>query len=190
MRRIVIVLFAIAMLVAACGSASDDGVATLDDGSGTSDEVGDVTAAADDEARLLAFAACMRENGVEDFPDPQLNADGSVDFGVADERPLAEVDDATAEAAFNACIGELEGAAFAPGGADFDLTDLQDRLVAFAACMRDEGIDFDDPDLGDVFGEDGITNPFADLDVEDPDVLAAIEVCQDVFTGFGPFTDG
>lgn len=189
MRRIVTLLVPVALLLAACGGGSDDGVATLEDGSGISDELGEATSDVDDEERLLAFAACMRENGIDGFPDPRLNADGSVDFGVADDRPFADVDDATAEAAFNACIGELEGAAFAPGGEDFDLTELQDRLVEFAACMREQGVDFDDPDLGQVFGDGGITNPFEDLDVDDPEVLAAIEVCQDVFTGFGPFTD-
>lgn len=190
MRRALILVLAPALLLAACGGGSDDEVATLEDDSGVAAEVGEAVAEVDDEERLLAFSACMRDRGIEDFPDPRLDADGSVDFGLAGDAPFEGVDDETVDAALDACIGELEGAAFAPGGADFDPTDLQDRLVEFAACMRERGFDVDDPDLGEVFGDGGFTNPFEELDADDPDVLAAVEDCQEVFAGFGPLADG
>lgn len=185
-----VLMVSLALPLAACGGDSDDddGVATLEDDSAASDDEADAASDVDDEERLLAFAACMRDNGVEDFPDPRLNADGSVDFGLGAEGPAA-ADDETTDAAFDACIGELAGAAFAPGGADFDPTDLQDRLVEFADCMRDRGFDVDDPDLGEVFGGGGFTNPFEELDADDPDVQAAARVCQTVFAGFGPIAD-
>jgi hypothetical protein len=188
MQRLIILLATLALVLAACGGSGDNGVATLEDtpvDSGLQRTVEDAAGTADDEQALLAFAACMRDNGVEDFPDPVLNADGSVEFTGSGQDPFAGVDNDTAEAAVNACIGELEGVAFAPGGADFDLNEIQDTLVEFAACMRDNGIDFDDPDLSNAFGDGEVTNPFGELDLSDPDVVAAIEECQDVFTGFG-----
>ena len=65
--------------------------------------------------------------------------------------------------------------------ADFDLTEIEDQLVAFATCMRGQGIDMDDPDLtdfapGGAGGADG--GPFGDIDIDDPEVQAALEVCQ------------
>ena len=188
MRRLIILLGTLALVLAACGGSDDGGVATLEDSpsdGGLQQTVEDAAGSADDEQALLAFAACMRDNGVEDFPDPVLNADGSVEFTGSGQDPFAGVDNDTAEAAVNACIGELEGVAFAPGGADFDLNEIQDALVEFAACMRDNGIDFDDPDLSNAFGDGEVANPFGELDLSDPDVVAAIEECQDVFTGFG-----
>ena len=188
MQRLIILLATLALVLAACGGSDDGGVATLEDttsDSGLQRTVEDAAGTADDEQALLAFAACMRDNGVEDFPDPVLNADGSVEFTGSGQDPFAGVDNDTAEAAVNACIGELEGVAFAPGGADFDLNEIQDALVEFAACMRDNGIDFDDPDLGNAFADGEVANPFGELDLSDPDVVAAIEECQDVFTGFG-----
>ena len=187
-RRIIILIAALAVVLAACSGSSDEGVATLEDTDRAEldQSLEDVAEGVDDEQALLAFAACMRDNGVEAFPDPSLNADGSVDFGVGNGDPFADVDGDTAENALNSCIGELAGAAFAPGGSDFDLTEIQDAMVDFAACMRENGIDFDDPDLSNFgFGEGGMENPFGDLDVEDPQVAAAIEECQSAFTGFG-----
>jgi hypothetical protein len=79
-------------------------------------------------------------------------------------------------------------------GDEFDPTDMQDELLAFAQCMRDNGIDMPDPD----FGEDGrleagpatdsaddddgsggpvLRGPFGTLDLSDPATEAAFEEC-------------
>ena len=141
-----------------------------------------------DEERLLAFAECMRENGV-DFPDPVVEADGTVTFGF---RPgggggglqrLGEIGrDPDTPAARAACEGLIEGLAFGPGQGGFDLIELQDTLLEFAQCMRDNGVDMGDPDLS-RFGPGGNDDdqpggPFGAIDVNDPDFAAAFEVCQ------------
>ena len=59
-------------------------------------------------------------------------------------------------------------------------------MVEFAQCMRDNGVDFDDPDLSDVFSGGELQNPFEALDIEDPEVAAVVEECQAVFIGVGP----
>lgn len=144
-------------------------------------EAGDLT----DEERLLAFAECMRENGV-DFPDPVVEADGTVTFGF---RPgggggLQTGRDADLPAARDACSGMLGGLAFGPGPGGSDLIELQDRLLEFARCMRDNGVDMGDPDLS-RFGPGGNDDdqpggPFGviEIDGDDPDLDAAFEVCQ------------
>ena len=188
MQRILLLVTAVALVLAACGGSDADGVASLDSATTTADtsQTDSGSVAEQDEQGLLAFAACMRNNGIEDFPDPRLNADGSVDFGT-DQRPFADVEDEVAEAAFEACADELAGVSFAPGGENFDLTAIEDAFVEFAACMREQGIDMPDPDVSSFLlgGGDGGMSPFGDVDFEDPDVLAAAEECRDVFTGLG-----
>ena len=148
-----------------------------------------------DEERLLRFADCMREHGV-DFPDPVVEADGRVQFGF---RPgaggggrLQELGrDPDLPAARQACEDLLEGLSFGPGSGNFDTTELQDTLLEFARCMRANGVDMGDPDLsnfgpgggddGPGGGDDGPGGgPFGGaVDFRDPDVVAALEVCQE-----------
>ena len=188
---------------ATAGSAEDEvsaaaGSSVEDAGSGTSGSSDqDPASAADDmtdEERLLEFAECMRENDV-DFPDPVVEADGTVNFGF---RPgggggpgalqrLREIGrDPDLPAAREACEQLLEGLAFGPGSGGFDLTELQDRLLEFARCMRDNGVDVGDPDLSN-FGpgadDDGAPGgPFGVIDFQDPDVAAAFALCQQQVT--------
>ena len=151
-----------------------------------------------DEERLLRFADCMRDNGV-DFPDPTVDADGSVQFGF---RPGAGGGDELRElgrdpdlpTAREACEGLLEGLSFGPGSGNFDTTELQDTLLEFAQCMRDNGVDMGDPDLsnfGPGGGDDGPGGgPFGGaIDFGDPDVVAALEVCQEE-VNIGRFAGG
>ena len=186
MNRILLIVAALALVAAACSGGDDDAVATLEGGSESLSNIENAAADVNDEEALLAFGACMRDNGISDFPDPILNADGSVDFGATPgQDPFADVSDEVAEAAVTACIGELEGVAFGPGGVEFDLNEIEDRFVEFAACMRENGVDIDDPDFSNLSpGGEGL-NPFAGVDFEDPDVQAALEQCQDVFADLG-----
>lgn len=211
--RLLSIGLAALLLVAACGgvAADDGGLATLE--GGDSDETTTTTAAAteaDTEEAALEFSQCMRDNGVPDFPDPNFTqGGGGVIVGGPDgEDPGFDPQSDEVQAAFEACGELLEGAAFGPGGGDFDATELQDNLLAMAECLRDQGLEVDDPDLSN-FGpaaggpppddeasvsEDG-EGPqgqgftiFGDLDMDDPDVQAAMETCQGE-VGFGPGPD-
>ena len=189
---------------AAPGNATGEEFAEPGSGAG---EVSVDTENMTDEESLLAFAECMRENGV-DFPDPVVEADGTVTFGF---RPgggggglqaLREIgQDPDLPAARDTCSGMLEGRAFGPGQGDFDLIELQDRLLEFAQCMRDNGVDMPDPDLG-RFGPGGNDNdqdfgPFRVIEIEteiddDSDFAAAFVVCQQQLpqAGSQPFGGG
>ena len=74
MKRLIVAIAALAMLLAACSGDGGTGVASLD--TGTTPQAETPAADADDvteEEALLAFSACMRDNGVEDFEDPIVN---------------------------------------------------------------------------------------------------------------------
>jgi hypothetical protein len=191
-----VLLAALSLALAACSSGSSgDSVATLDEPI-EQDAVQDTQSVdADDEEALLAFAACMRENGVEDFEDPIINEDGFVEFSIVEESSeggpgaFDESQRETIEAAFRTCEENLEGVAFGPGGTDFNFTELEDTFVEFSACMRDNGVEIDDPDFSAALGDDsggGFIDLFGDIDFGDPDVQAAMEECQEIFAGFGP----
>jgi len=116
------------------------------------------------------------------------------------------------EAAEEVC-GQPPG--LGPGDiSDEDLQAMQEDALEFAQCMRDEGIeDFPDPDFSDMGpggeprtrssdGDDGggdgdgdgrdetiVLGPFGEIDVEDPEIAAAFEACQDLMGG-PPGEDG
>jgi hypothetical protein len=153
---------------------------------------GSVAAAATgtDEERALALAQCMRDEGI-DFPDPTIGADGSVTFGDGTGAGAGAPNLGSQEFAdaLEVCQPLVEGASFLPQ--QDDLTGIEDSLLEVAQCLRDQGIDVDDPDLsggiptpgqGGTGGPGGAGGPFGpNFDPEDPKTAAALEECGDVF---------
>ena len=183
MSRLILLFAALALVVAACGGSDDNGVATLDD-STTTTSANAQDAIADDEARLMEFSQCMRDSGVSEFPDPIVTEDGAVDFAGGFEQ-FNEFDQDDLQAAFEVCVDHLEGLSIAPGGSNFDLTGIQDTLLEFAMCMRDNGFDMPDPDFSN-FDLAGGVGPFGEIDPTDPGFEEAFEACEDIFANL-PF---
>jgi hypothetical protein len=199
-----LVLFAVfGLLATACSGSNDggDGVATLESTIAQSVEVSDEPVADDVDAEqaMLDFAACLRENGV-DIEDPTVDADGNLQFGGF--RPgqggesgdgSGDVDRDAVQEAMQACGDLIEGVTLGFGGrGDFDMTEMQDTLIEYAACMRENGYAMDDPDFsasepGGGGGAGG--GAFGEINPDDPDFVAAQEVCQsilgDTFLGGG-----
>ncbi len=163
---------ALALALTGCGAeGGGDGVASAVDGSnegssgGSGDGAeGDGASAADmdfDEM-MLAFAECLRENGVQvEDPEPgqgvDLNMDGQ--------------DENTVEAAMTSCR-EFDPAE--NGGNEPLDPEIQAKIEDYADCMRDEGVDdFPDPEPNGGIALDGAV-------MEDPDYEAAEETCQDI----------
>lgn len=156
-RRLAVVALVVAALLGtatACGSDDDgdagDDVASLDDDSDseatTDDTTATSTAPEDIEDAVLAFAQCMRDHGV-DMPDPQMDGEGGVAIAI-EGKPG---DEAKMEAAQAACEPLMENAR---GDMDIDpeqRAEMQAEMLEFAECMREHGIDMDDP----VFSDDG-----------------------------------
>lgn len=132
-----------------------------------------------EEEQALAFADCMRSEGI-DFPDPVVNADGSVEFFGGDRGADGFAQDAGFQAAVETCGSLIEGASFLPDEGDF--TELEDSFLEVAECFRANGIDVPDPQFGE--GGAGGGGPFgADFDPDDPATAAAVEACQDILAG-------
>jgi hypothetical protein len=181
MRRIpVLALVAVLALMTsltACGSDSEEpDVATLN---GTDDNGGDGSENGGDEKDLeeqaLEFAQCMRENGVPDFPDPEVE-DGRIQMRVGGSAGGGELDQEAVEQAMQACED------LAPrGGGNFseeDRQEMQDAMLEYAQCMRDNGYDMPDPDFS---GEGGMFRMEGEPD--DPAFQKAQEACEDKLPG-------
>lgn len=188
-----VALLAFGLIAAACGGSgdSDSGVATLDtdDTLAAPEEViADGLDDVDAEQAMLALASCLRAEGL-DIDDPTVDSEGNVQFGgfrraAADDEGNPP-DRETMQAAMETCQSELEGVSLGFGDRGFDQTETQDTLVAYAACMRENGYEMDDPDLS-TFGEPGEGGgggPFGDIDRDDPDFIAASEACGDILGG-------
>ena len=173
------VAFAFSMLLAACaGPAATPGVVSLVDPSATPDGSAAPSASSDPQAQALAFAECMREHGV-DMVDPQFSGDGGISIGIGPKDGAEPVDRETLDAAQEACEGLMPRMGGDPN-ATMD-PEIQDRMLAYSQCMRDQGIDFPDP----VFEGGGAMIQLGGPDGGGPDpnseaFKAAEEACADI----------
>jgi len=92
----------------------------------------------DPQDAMLAYAKCMRDNGV-DFPDPQPIS------GTGGQIQAINIDPTSPEfqKAQTACASKLP--AFGGNLDPVANQKFQDQMLAFAKCMRGHGIDFPDP---------------------------------------------
>ncbi len=146
--------------VTGCAGGSGDPPPAADEGADSADEA------------MADFAACMRENGV-DLPDSGVVTKGSGEDPLADDPDFADAQEA--------CEHLLDGVTV--GGDDSGQIDaeMQDALLAYAECMRAEGIDMPDPTEGGLVAEVGELSydPFS------PEFKAADQQCQDLLTDAG-----
>jgi hypothetical protein len=180
--------------LAACGGGDDDAspeVASLDDPAATTDTTNDDSGGSeptpeDREEALLDFAQCMRDHGV-DMPDPQISQDGSGGILIDQREGGSGMDPESEEfqAAQTECEPILQDGM---GAIELDpeqQAEMQERLLEFAECMRDHGIDMPDPE----FGEDGrveIRANAPDDPRHDDDFEAAQEECNEDKGPIGP----
>ena len=133
------------VILAGCagGATGSNGVATLN----SADPAASAAPSASLNPRdaLLAYARCMRDHGI-DMPDPQFDeTNGNFQVQVGAGPGTKPTDTQKLDAAQQACQHFMEGVAFGPGnGGDVD-QETQEKLLAFSRCMRDNGIDFPDP---------------------------------------------
>jgi len=175
-------------VITACGGSSDEGIASIEESATTSAS----SAEPDAEAALLEFTQCLRDQGL-DVDDPEADADGNLQFVPQD----IDIDDLLA--ARDECSEYLSGVTLEAFG--FDRTSIEDDLLAYAVCMRENGFDMADPDLDNTLrrllgqgnqnseGFAGI-GPFGDIDIEDPRFVSADAICRpDIFADFDPPQD-
>jgi hypothetical protein len=113
----------------------------------------------------VEFAQCMRENGV-DMPDPEPGGGLMLRAGPGD-------DPAAIERAQEKCRKHLEDVR-PPEMSDEQQAEFRERALAFARCMREEGIDMPDP----TFEGGGRVRMRAGGNPEDPAFQAAEQKCR------------
>jgi len=147
------VVAAVLLGAAACGSGDDDTagdeVASLDEGGDeTTDGTTDGTAAADApedvEEAVLAFAECMREHGI-DMPDPEVNGDGGVAIAVNGDNGATEAEMDKAHEECEPLMANARGREMERDPEE--QAEMEARMLEFAQCMRDHGIDMPDPEF-------------------------------------------
>ncbi|MFC8828814.1 hypothetical protein ACFT9I_26095 [Streptomyces sp. NPDC057137] len=146
-----------------------------DDGSSSSADTGSGPDASptSPEERTLAYAKCMRENGVTKFPDPSEGGGIRLDpsSGVDPESPEFKK-------AQEACVELSPQGAGGSGGA-LDST----KVAAWAECIRENGVpEFADPKING--GSMEITMA-AGMNPDDSTFQKAMDSCRDKFPGGG-----
>jgi hypothetical protein len=114
------------------------------------------------------YSACMRKNGVTNFPDPNSQGVITIDSGMGiDPGSPAFI------SARSLCQKLL------PNGGQptpAQLAQRQQQMLAFSVCMRAHGIkDFPDPSSGGIRLRGG---PGSDLDPTNPTFQRAQQACQ------------
>ena len=148
-------ILVLALVAAACSDSGDSAeIATLEtDSANTSEDDSEAGGdpVAQSEAAMLAFTQCLRDQGI-DVDDPTMDADGNMQLppiniempdvvADPDELPdMSEFEDMIAP-----CEEHLEGVVSTFSSAD--TTEIEDMLLAYAECMRDNGVDMPDPDF-------------------------------------------
>ena len=192
----------LALVASACGgedeaaaSSSDDGgVATLAepaDDTATDDSTGAGAELAADEA-ALEFSQCMRDQGL-DFPDVGVDAEGNPDLRSSFLESGITPGSDEFRTGLEACGSILQNAGF--GGGRGNLAEdpaVQDGLVEYSQCLRDEGLAVGDIQLGGGQGANqgqggggqggGVDREariaaFLGIDPDDPEVAATLETC-------------
>ncbi len=142
------------------------------------------------EDAMLAFAACMRDNGI-DMDDPQFSVDGGFFGGGRQRQGGAGIDleSDDFQTAFESCDSYLDS--LRP---DLDAeqdAESTEQLVEYAECMRGEDIDFPDPEPGQGFGFGGPGAADMPFDPFSQEFQDANLVCQDFLDfDFGPRNGG
>jgi hypothetical protein len=159
--RLTAAAIAVGIAVAGCGSSGDTSARSAADKT--------------QQARL-DFAHCMRQQGIA-LPDPKPAGNG--DFSI--EVPKGSKGNHTFERASAKCDRFLK-AAVGSNGPNGDPRTIQKAALAYARCMRQQGVEFPDPQFtgGMVkIGGGANTNP------DDPAFRRANASCQRLLPGGG-----
>lgn len=192
-------------VLAGCGggsSGSDSGGVASIDASKSSKTDDSSKSSKDSEQELLDYTKCLRKQGL-DVPDPEVDANGNLQLGGpggggpsggAPGDGGQQIDRSAMEKAQKVC-GDLPDSVTQQFD-DVDQTEMQDTILEYAKCMRENGVDMPDPDFSNIGtpgsgpgdGQDGGPGggPFGDVDRDDPAFKKASEACQSLLAGIGP----
>ncbi|WP_141704175.1 hypothetical protein [Planobispora rosea] len=153
-------------ILTACGQAPEAEVATAGGAASSTGPSASPSASAQEDG--VKFARCMRENGI-DMPDPEPGGERVKITGKVDKNKLDKAHEACREYAPEAMRNPVDD----PGA--------RDALLAFARCMRENGIDVPDPD----FSGDGVGIKIGgpELNPHSPEFEKAHKACEKLLPG-------
>jgi hypothetical protein len=160
---------AISIMLSACGSGSSDVVSL--DATPIPLEKEEIL---DNETMMMEYTACLRGEGLE-VSDPVVNADGLVGKPQIIEGTTKD----EIGVAMEVCEHLLEGFTFERKREDF--SQEIDKLVALASCLREEGIDIDDPTAETLDTWRGDLKSVVNFD--DPSQVQIYETCSGTESG-------
>jgi hypothetical protein len=126
----------------------------------------------------IDFTACMKGEGVDmsmtfaSAGGEVSNGEASGDVEMAEPVDPGEVDLEAMEAAHEKCIDEVGEPPVPPGAPDAD--EMNEAMLAFAACMREAGYDYPDPEIS----SDGGVVAMQAMPADDIDP-AVMEACNE-----------
>jgi hypothetical protein len=172
-----LVLGLLLAFTAACGDdGGGDGVASAGDATEESAETEESAGEEDFAEQAIAYSQCMRDNGVENFPDPEIGDGGGVSLSLSDE---VDFESEEFQAAEEACNDLLPGG---DEGGELDPVDIE-HMREYSQCMRDNGFEnFPDPSAD---GGIMIDSETLGVDPTGPEMQAAEEACEE-YLQFGP----
>ncbi len=159
------------LALSGCTSSSGGQIATAGGGAAAEPTASASPSSTEDlDEQRLAFAQCMRDNGVP-MPDPGADSGPRGGFRALD----GEVDRETLEAAMSACES-LRPAFGGRGGIDLSEEDKQ-KMLDVAQCLRDAGFPVADPTFD---GRGGFMrpDPSSSINPRDEGFRSALAACS------------
>ena len=192
---------ALVLAAAACGGGStkaSGNVASLSNtakGSSGSGATSTAVSPAEFRKQLLAYAQCMRDNGVAAYPDPTFDASGRPQFDRGNETTFDSLRNSPSfDKARTACQSKRPSFA-----SQFKRTPAQQAaarkaLLKYARCMRGKGIDFPDPTFDangrPQFTRNGAPGGAQGQNRDDPKFQTAAQTCRQQVGGNSGGRDG
>jgi hypothetical protein len=161
---------ALGLLASSCGGSSGEGVAQVDSTQTTT--TGSDSPNVSKRAALVAYSACMRENGLPNFPDPKPSGGGlSLSFGPENGIDVSSPQFKTAQQACKKLLANL-----GEQSPQEQAEQLQ-QAREYSACMRENGApNFPDPKAGADGGTEFNLGP--SVDPSSPQFKAAENACR------------
>jgi hypothetical protein len=171
------VVVGLAVLAAGCGGGSKNGVAQI--GSSNKSASDNSSANTSKSGNPAAFSACMRENGVPNFPDPDSKRRILITSGVDKNGDRTGVDNNTPQFKHAARVCKnLQPEGGRPSAAR--QAQMRQAMLKYAQCMRSHGVPkFPDPKAGGQLTlgtKDGV-------DPNSPQFKSAQTECQKLVPG-------
>jgi hypothetical protein len=165
------ILVVAVVLTAMLGAVAAAQVATLGSPA-PSAPAGPAAPLTDGQDALLAWASCMRENGVE-MDDPRFGVDGALIGGLGKDGQGTKADPESEvyQLATQVCSDLLTAFKAPPDAAE--QAERTDQLLAWAGCMRDQGVDMPDPQADGSYA-----NYDWKVDLKGESYIEADEVCR------------